>query len=146
MQSDKRNTRVKYIVLCALASVSMAAIAGDRSAISVYGYSTDQGTSTKSMAGAMASIAISHRLTKMLATSRTEDFMAAASRVAPTRGIPNRPIIPLLPTVDINRRITPATLKVFTTATIKGSIIRASPGTAQGSVIGARGTEKGHRQ
>ena len=43
MQSDKRNTRVKYIVLCALASVSMAAIAGDRTGISVYGYSTDRG-------------------------------------------------------------------------------------------------------
>ncbi|MGH8468396.1 MAG: hypothetical protein ACREVY_05290 [Gammaproteobacteria bacterium] len=48
MQSDKRNTCFKYILLCALAtaalaSVSMAAIAGDRSGISVYGYSTDQG-------------------------------------------------------------------------------------------------------
>ena len=42
MQSDKRYTRIKYIVLCALGSVSMAAIAGDRTGISVYGYSTDQ--------------------------------------------------------------------------------------------------------
>ncbi|MGH8532910.1 MAG: hypothetical protein ACREV1_09360 [Gammaproteobacteria bacterium] len=41
MQSDKRN--VKYIVLCALASVSVAAIAGDRYGTSVYGYRTDQG-------------------------------------------------------------------------------------------------------
>jgi len=41
MQSDKRN--IRYIVLCALASVSMAAIAGDRYGISVYGYSTEQG-------------------------------------------------------------------------------------------------------
>ncbi|MGH8512465.1 MAG: hypothetical protein ACREV8_00650, partial [Gammaproteobacteria bacterium] len=35
------NTRIKYTVLCALASVSMAAIAGDRTGISVYGYSTE---------------------------------------------------------------------------------------------------------
>ncbi len=41
MQTDKRNACVKYIVLCALASVSMAAIAGDQYGISVYGYSTD---------------------------------------------------------------------------------------------------------
>lgn len=43
MPNDKRNTRVKYILLCALASVSVAAIAGDRTGISVYGYSTDPG-------------------------------------------------------------------------------------------------------
>lgn len=92
----------------------------------------------------MASIASPHRLPKVLATSRTGDFIATA-RVAPTKGITNNhlPMIPLLPTVDINRPMTAATLKVFTTGTIKGSINRASPGMAQGSVIGAITIELG---
>lgn len=49
MQSDKRN--VKYIALCALASVSMAASAGDRTGISVYGYSIDRGYQRQTYGG-----------------------------------------------------------------------------------------------
>ncbi len=92
----------------------------------------------------MAAIATTYRLPKILANRRTEDLIAAASRVAPTKGITNNhvPIIPLLPTVDINLPITAVTLKVITTGTIKGSI-NASPGTAHGTVIGAIRIERG---
>jgi len=109
MQSDKRNTRVKYILLCALASVSVAAIAGDRTGISVYGYSTDQGYQRQIYGGGNGVY----------------------------QGYYQPPYYSPLPTVDINRPITAATRKVITTGTIKGSITRASPGTARGSVIGA---------
>ena len=121
MQSDKRN--VKHIVLCALASVSMAAIAGDRYGISVYGYSTEQGYQRQIYGGSNGVYRYYVSPTQDSASRRTEDLIAAASRVAPTKGITNNhvPIIPLLPTVGINLPITAVTLKVITTGTIKGS-------------------------